>query len=160
MPLELDGQRQTRHQKETSAVLLTRFERFVLSSSSLRIRLRSRCFFSPKVISSGGSLFSASLVPPTSKPFGPVLVKPGTRPGGALGPGRPGGVRPNAQCSVDCGQIGIARSPRAPDHILSSSPTRLFRLPNLEGANTRPTRPANQARPRGPGLGCTACGEH
>jgi hypothetical protein len=28
MPLELDGQRQTRHQKETSAVLLTRFERF------------------------------------------------------------------------------------------------------------------------------------
>jgi hypothetical protein len=34
--------------------------------------------------------------------------------------------RPNTQYSVDCGQIGIARSPRAPDHILSSSPTRLF----------------------------------
>jgi hypothetical protein len=39
-----------------------------------------------------------------------------------------------------------------------SSPKRLF--PNLEAANTMPTVPAHQARPRGPGLGCTACGEH
>jgi hypothetical protein len=30
---------------------------------------------------------------PTSKPFGPVLVKPGYQAGGALGPGRLGGAR-------------------------------------------------------------------
>jgi hypothetical protein len=30
-------------------------------------------------------------------------------PGAPSGPGRSGGARPNAQCSVDCGQIGITR---------------------------------------------------
>jgi hypothetical protein len=30
-------------------------------------------------------------------------------------------VRPNAQCSVDCSQIGIDRSPRAPGRDLSAA---------------------------------------
>jgi hypothetical protein len=38
----------------------------------------------------------------------------GYQAGGTLRPGRPGGTHPNAQCGVDCGQIGIAYSPRAP----------------------------------------------
>ena len=46
-------------------------------------------------------------------------------------PGRPGGARPNAQCSVDCSQLGIDRSPRAPDYVLSSSSILSIRLPNL-----------------------------
>jgi hypothetical protein len=54
------------------------------------------------------------------------LAWPG--PSGLVGPG---GARPNAQCSVDCSQIGIGRSPRAPDHILSSSSILSIRLPNL-----------------------------
>jgi hypothetical protein len=44
---------------------------------------------------------------------------------------RPGGARPNAQCSIDCSQIGIDRSPRAPGHVLSSSSILSIRPPNL-----------------------------
>jgi hypothetical protein len=59
----------------------------------------------------------------------PSLGWPGYQAGGTLRPGMPGGARPNAQCGVDCGQMGIARSSRAPDQILSSSPARLFVFP-------------------------------
>ena len=58
-----------------------------------------------------------------------MLRSPVTVPGAFSAPhrpGRPGGARPNAQCSVDCGQIGIDRSLCASDHILSSSSIRLF----------------------------------
>jgi hypothetical protein len=45
---------------------------------------------------------------PTSKPFRPVLGKPGTRPGGALGPS---GARP----IVDLVVIGINRGRGTPE---------------------------------------------
>ena len=61
----------------------------------------------------------------------PGLGWPGCQARGTLRPGRPGGARPNAKCSVDCSQMGIDRSPRAPDHVLSSSSTLSIRLPNL-----------------------------
>ena len=55
----------------------------------------------------------------------------GTRAGVPSGLVGPGGARPNAQCSVDCSQMGIDRSPRAPGHILPSSSVLSIRLPNL-----------------------------
>jgi hypothetical protein len=39
----------------------------------------------------------------------------------AVQPGRPGGARPNAKCSVVCSRIGIGRACGAPDRISSIS---------------------------------------
>ena len=66
----------------------------------------------------------------TSAPNRPYK-KPGLSWAGyqARGTLRPG--RPNAKCSVDCSQMGIDRSPRAPDHVLSSSSILSIRPPNL-----------------------------
>jgi hypothetical protein len=69
-------------------------------------------------------LFLASTGPvlPTSKPFGPGLVKPGTRPG-ALGPGRPGGARPMPGNSVDLVITGIVIAVPLSEFCLVSGPS-------------------------------------
>jgi hypothetical protein len=57
---------------------------------------------------------------PTSKPFGPVLVKPGTRPGGPSGQAWWGA--PYAQNSVDLVVTGIDHSRSTPEQILPGFP--------------------------------------
>ena len=88
--------------------------------------LQKDCIAHSINIADDGSPFKDGISAPHRPYKKPGLGWPGYQAGGTLRPGRPGGARPNAQYSVDCSQIGIARSPCAPDHILSSSPTCLF----------------------------------
>jgi hypothetical protein len=68
-----------------------------------------------------------SPVLPTSKPFGPVLVKPGINPG-CPRPDRPGGARPSNSPLSRCQLSAYARAGQAP-HFMATLPSGLKQGP-------------------------------